>query len=73
MFLAELNGLNTFATDVGSVYLETYTRVHFYVMAGSEFCLLHGHVLIVKKALYGLHSSGAQWAETYAGSLCSTS
>ena len=63
MFLAELNGLETWATDVGNAYLEAETSEKVYIIAGQEFGALHGHVLIIHKALYGLRTSGLRWHE----------
>jgi hypothetical protein len=58
VFLAELNGLNTWATDNGNAYLEAKTSELVYSIAGPEFGDLEGHVLIIYKALYSLRSSG---------------
>ena len=49
--------------------LEAYTREKLFLKAGPEFGPLEGHYLIVRKALYGLHTSGARWAETFADTL----
>ena len=40
-----------------------------YIVAGPEFGELEGHILIVYKALYGMRTSGARWAEKLADSL----
>ena len=61
MFLAELNGLEFWATDIGNAYLESHTAEKVYIIAGPEFKELQGHILIIKKALYGLRSSGKRW------------
>jgi len=37
-----------------------------YIIAGPEFGDREGHVLIISKALYGLHSSGLRWSERLA-------
>jgi hypothetical protein len=68
MFLAELNGLDTWSTDIGNAYLESHTQEKVYIVAGKEFaCVgLEGHVLIINKALYGLKSSGLRWHELIA-------
>ena len=60
VFLAELNKLQLWATDIGNAYLEAYTSEKVYVIAGPEFKELEGHTLIISKALYGLRSSGAR-------------
>jgi hypothetical protein len=61
MFLAELNHLNLWATDVGNAYLESLTAEKVYIIAGQEFGEREGHILIIHKALYGLKSSGQRW------------
>ena len=37
IFLAELNGLETWATDIGNAYLEAETNEKVYIIAGPEF------------------------------------
>jgi len=60
-FLAELNDLELWGTDIGNAYLESYTKEKVAFIAGGEFGALAGHTLIIVKALYGLKSSGARW------------
>jgi hypothetical protein len=62
-FLAELNELELWATDIGSAYLESYTKEKVYIIAGPEFGERQGHTLIIVRALYGLKSSGLRWHE----------
>ena len=62
-FLAELNDLDLWTTDIGSAYLESYTKEKVYIVAGPEFGERHGHTLIIVRALYGLKSSGLRWHE----------
>jgi hypothetical protein len=62
-FAAELNGLDVWTTDIGNAYLESYTTEKVYIVAGPEFGELAGHTLIIRKALYGLKSSGLRWHE----------
>ena len=69
LFLAELNQLEVWATDVGNAYLEAETKERIYIIAGSEFGARKGHILIIKKALYGLRSSGKRWHERFADCL----
>ena len=69
LFLAELNRLNVWATDIGNAYLEAETKELIYIIAGSEFGPRKGHILIIKKALYGLRSSGKRWHERFADCL----
>jgi Reverse transcriptase (RNA-dependent DNA polymerase) len=68
MFLAELNGLDFWSTDIGNAYLESNTTEKIYIIGGKEFsCVgLEGHTLVVVKALYGLKSSGSRWWEVLA-------
>ncbi|KAL7491253.1 hypothetical protein ACHAWT_000649 [Skeletonema menzelii] len=66
IFLAELNGLELYQTDVGNAYLESYTKEKVYVIGGPELHELQDHVLIIVKALYGLKSSGLRWHERFA-------
>jgi hypothetical protein len=69
VFLAELNGLQTWSTDIGNAYLEAETKEKVYFIAGPEFGDLAGHTLIIVKALYGLRSSGARWHDRFADCL----
>ena len=66
VFLAELNELELWATDIGNAYLESLTKEKVYIIAGSEFGDRAGHTLIIVKALYGLKSSGLRWHERLA-------
>ena len=66
IFLAELNKLVLWTTDIGNAYLEAYTSEKVYIIAGPEFGELEGHILIISKALYGLRSSGARWHDRFA-------
>jgi hypothetical protein len=68
IFLAELNGLETWATNIGKAYLEAETSEKVFIIAGPEFGELEEHTLIIFKAHYGLRSSGLRWSETF--SLC---
>jgi hypothetical protein len=63
LFLAELNDLEAWATDIGNAYLEAKTSEKVFIIAGPEFNELEGHTLIIFKALYGLRSSGVRWHE----------
>ena len=69
VFLAELNGLETWATDIGNAYLEALTSERVYIVAGPEFGDYEGHTLVIYKALYGLRSSGLRWHERFADCL----
>ena len=65
-FIAELNGLDTYCTDIGNAYLESYTKEKVYIVAGPEFGERAGKTLIIRKALYGLKTSGVRWHERFA-------
>ncbi len=65
-FLAEHNDMETWCTDIGNAYLESYTQEKVYIKAGPEFGDREGHTLIIVKALYGLKSSGLRWHERFA-------
>ena len=66
LFIAELNCLPVWATDVGSAYLEAFTNEKVCIIAGPEFGELEGHLLLISRALYGLRSSGARWHDRLA-------
>jgi len=62
VFIGELNDLKIWSTDFGNACLKTYTKEKVYIIAGPEFGDREGHVLIISKALCGLHSSGLRWS-----------
>ena len=61
IFLAELNGLQLYAADVGNAYVEGRTKEKVCIYGGPEFrdLGLEGHLLAIVQALYGLKTSGA--------------
>jgi hypothetical protein len=67
--LAELNGLDVHAADIGNAYLEAFTKELVYIIAGPEFGDCQGNVLIIVKALYGLRTSGARFHEKFSDTL----
>jgi hypothetical protein len=69
MLLAELNGLQVEAANVGNAYLEAYTKEKLYIVADPEFGDREGHAMIIVKALYGLRTSGARFHEKFADTL----
>jgi hypothetical protein len=69
VFLAELNYLQTWATDISNAYLEALTSEKVCIIAGPKFGNLQGHVMIIYKALYGLCSSGACWHDRFSDCL----
>ena len=60
-FLAELNEMELWGTDIGNAYLESYTTEKVCFIAGEEFGEKAGHTMVIVKALYGLKSSGRCW------------
>ncbi len=69
VFLAELNDLDVWTTNIGNAYLEAEMQEKVYIIAGPEFGELEGHTLIIFKALYGLRTSGLRWHECFADCL----
>ena len=65
-FLSELNKIPMWATDISSAYLEAYTKEKIFIKAGPEFGEIAGDFLIIRRALYGLRTSGARWHEKFA-------
>ena len=63
LFLAELNGLESWGTDTCDAYLEVFIKENVYIVTGPEFGTLEGHYLIIVKALCGLRTSGLRWNE----------
>ena len=61
LFLAELNGLEVWRTNIWITYLEVLTSVKVFIHAGPELGPLADHLLLIHKALYGLRSSSACW------------
>jgi hypothetical protein len=64
-FISELNGCDTWSTDISCAYLESYTQEKVYIVAGPEFGGSKDTLIIVK-ALYGLRSSGLRWSQRFA-------
>ena len=60
-FLSKVNNLELWATNIGNAYLKALMAECIYLVAGPEFGELEGHMLIIYKALYGLHSSRLRW------------
>ena len=58
LFLAELNGLESWSTNIRNAYLEAKTKEKVYTITRKEFGDLEGHTLLINMELYGLHSSG---------------
>ena len=69
IFLAELNQMEAWGTDISSAYLEVSTKEKLFIKAGPELGDQEGHILLVEKALYGLRTSGVRWHERLADCL----
>ena len=67
--IAELNGLDMMACDVGNSYLNAPCRGKIWFVAGLEHGERKGRVMVVVRALYGLKSSGASWRAMFAETL----
>jgi hypothetical protein len=57
--IAALNDLKVLACDIQNAYLTAPCREKVWTVAGPEFGSECGKIMIIKKALYGLKSSGA--------------
>ena len=57
LFIGELDGMESWATDIGNPYLEALTSEKICIRAGPEFGDLEGHLLIIYKGLCGLKTS----------------
>ena len=59
--IAHSASLDILCGDIGNAYVNAYTNEQVYAYAGSEFGAKEGYVIIIKKALYGLKTSGERW------------
>ena len=59
LLVAALNSLNIMACDIQNAYLMADCRKKIWTVAGPEFGSEKGMPMIIRKALYGLKSSGA--------------
>ncbi len=65
--IAKVQGLKVLAGDIGNAYLNADTKEKVYARCGPEFGPeLEGRIAIIKRSLYGLKSSGAQWRAHFA-------
>ena len=55
--------MEVWGADICNAYLEATTREKLYIVAGPQFEELHGHILVIHKALYGLKNSGLRWLQ----------
>jgi hypothetical protein len=59
LLIASLNDLKLLACDIQNAYLTADCREKIYIKAGHEFGSEAGSIMVIRKALYGLKSSGA--------------
>ena len=59
LLAAAFNGLQVMACDIQNAYLTANCREKIWTYAGPEFGSARGQPMIIRKALYGLKSSGA--------------
>ena len=59
LLIASLNDVEVLACDIQNAYLTADCREKIYFIAGPEFGSEERSIMIIKKALYGLKSSGA--------------
>jgi Reverse transcriptase (RNA-dependent DNA polymerase) len=67
--LAALNGLQILSVDIGNAYLNADCREKIWTIAGPEFGSDQGRPMLIRRALYGLKSSGAAWRAHFAQTL----
>lgn len=58
IFLAELNGFEVYQMDIGSAYLEAYTKEKVYVIGGPELGKLEGHILSLSRRFTDSNARG---------------
>lgn len=61
LMVAALNDIQVFAMDVSNAYLYAPCREKIWLVAGIEFGIDAGSVMLIVRALYGLKTSGASW------------
>ena len=58
---AALMKLKLITVDVGSAYIQEFTREIIFAIAGTEFRKCEGLKIIIDKVIYGLNLSGEMW------------
>ena len=67
LLIAALSRLQVMACDIQNVYLTANCREKIWTYAGPEFGSERGQPMIIRKALYGLKSSGMAFWGTSCG------
>ncbi len=68
--IAKAHNLKVLSGDLGNAYSNMDTKEKKYVRCGPEYGPeLEGRIAIIKKSLYGLKSSGAEWHSHFASTL----
>ena len=66
LMIAALNGLEISSCDIQNAYLTAPCREKIYFIAGPELGSDQGKIMIIRRALYGLKSSGAAFRSFFA-------
>ena len=66
LMIAALNGLEISSCDIQNAYLTAPCREKIYFIAGPELGSDQGKIMIIRRALYGLKSSGAAFWSFFA-------
>ena len=65
IFLAELNQMEAWGTDISSAYLEAFTKEKLFIKAGPEFGDQEGHSLWQRQRSHPRGLSEATWKACY--------
>ena len=65
-FIADINKIETWATDIVNAYIKVKTLDKVYIISGTDFGNREGDILIIAKALYGIQYSGLRRNERFA-------
>ena len=67
--MADINQLDTWATEICNKYLKVKISEQVYIVTKIEFGEKEGSNLFIFKVLYGSHSSGSRWHGKYVDNL----
>ena len=65
VFIAKLNNMEIWVTDISSAYLEAYTKEKVCIIVSPEFGALNNYCLVIDCALYSLKSSRTHWHDKF--------